>query len=189
MTDDELNRAIDAVARDMVSAESPASLRASVTARIEEDRRGGGVAFSRWTWATAGAAVVVVVVVAAGTWLAQPAHQPQPEGSFVTASTPAGPPPVASGAPPVTTAAPVAASTRPTVTARVRKPSPRPAHGLAWEAGPDPLAGPAPIVIDALSPDSLEVPEIHIAPIADIEPITIPAAGPGLPEPQRRYSR
>ncbi|MDO8834903.1 MAG: hypothetical protein Q7V01_04875 [Vicinamibacterales bacterium] len=184
MTDDELNRAIDTVARDMVSAESPASLPAAVTARIEEDRRGRGVAFSRWAWAAAGTAVVVVAV---GTWLVQPTDQPHSEGSFVTVSTPAGTPPVtSSGTPPVTVAT---TGAPPPVTARVRTPSSRPPHGLAWEAGPEPLAGPEPIVIDALSPDSLEIPEIHIAPIADIEPITIPAAGPGLPEPQRRDSR
>lgn len=187
MTDDELNRAIDAVARDMVSADSPASLRAAVTARIEKDRRWRGVSFSGWAWAAAGTTVVVVAV---GTWLAQPAHQPQPKGSLATASTPAGPPPVDSiETPPITTAAPAAASAQRTVATRARTRPPRPTHGLAWEAGPEPLAGPAPIIIDALSPDSLEIPEIQIDPIADIEPITIPAAGPGLPEPQRRDSR
>jgi hypothetical protein len=187
MTDDELNRAIDAVARDMVGAEPPVSLRASILARIEGDTRGRGLGFPRWAWAAAGTAVIAVAV---GTWLAMPTHQPQPEGSFVSVTAPAAPPPaVSSGEPPLAMPVQVAARTQTPVAARLRNPVPRPEHGLAWEAGPEPLAEPAPIAIDALGPDSLEIPEIHIAPIADIEPITIPAAGPGLPEPQRRDSR
>jgi hypothetical protein len=188
VTDDELNRAIDTVARGMTSAEPPSSLRASVMARVEGNSRGRGGALPRWAWAAA--AGTAVVVVAVGSWLAQPTHQPEPEGSFVTVSAPAGPPPAVSvGAPPIVVAAAAPAIVRTPAVSRPRKQVPRPAHGLAWEAGPEPLAEPAPIAIDALGPDSLEIPEIHIAPIADIEPITIPAAGPGLPEPQRRDSR
>lgn len=187
MNDDELNRAIDNVARDMVSAESPASLRATVMARIEEDTHRPGFGFARWAWGTAGTAVIAVAI---GTWLNMPPRQPRPEGSFVNVAAPAGPPPaVSSGAPPLATLFQVAAVAQTPVAARRRTPVSRPEHGLAWEAGPEPLAVPPPIAIEALGPDSLEIPEIHIAPIADIEPITIPAAGPGLPEPQRRDSR
>jgi len=188
-TNDELDRAIDAVAHEMTNAEAPVALRARVLARIDESRQQGGFGMPRWAWA---GALTLVIATAAGIWLSVPTvHQPQPDGAFATVTAPAGPPPaVESGAPPTITGIPsstpqqVASTATRGTRARVRAQHVEP--GLAWAAGPAPLPAPDPIAIDTLLPDALAIPGIDVAPLGEIQPITIPTASPGLPEPQRR---
>ncbi|MEI6669169.1 MAG: hypothetical protein WCP29_13525, partial [Acidobacteriota bacterium] len=59
--------------------------------------------------------------------------------------------------------------------------NPGPAATAAPDAGPDALSGPTPIVIVDIEPAAVRVPEIGVAPIGELKPITIQdiPGGPG----------
>jgi hypothetical protein len=59
-------------------------------------------------------------------------------------------------------------------------------HGLPDDVGPAALSGPETIDIAPLEPAAIAIPELGVAALGDIEPITVSTIGPGLPEPQRR---
>lgn len=185
-SNDELDRAIDDVAREMMRADASADLRARVAARLSGARADRAAPFARWAWGSACAAVAMAAIAVL---LFRPSARPsQPATSPVqTAATNAATAPIIDrGAEPSPDGQSVV-STRPPRRRIQRAVDANP--GLAWEVGPEPLPRPDPIAIDTLAPPALAVPGFDVAPLNDIQPITIPAAGPGLPEPQRRESR
>jgi hypothetical protein len=52
--------------------------------------------------------------------------------------------------------------------------------------GPAPLDWPSAIDIAPLGPAAIAIPELGVAALGDIEPITVSTVGPGSPEPERR---
>jgi hypothetical protein len=183
---EELDKAIDEVAQEMTAAEPPVTLRADVLARLDRERtpRTSGLVLPRWAWA--GVAAALIVGVATTIWMTRP----EPPATRVASTSkgperPAVPAAAASPAPES-----LAASAQPA-------PLPRPARppaqarrvGLPDDAGPAPLAGPPAIDIAPLGPAAIAIPELGVAALDEIEPITVSTIGPGSPEPQRRESK
>ncbi len=184
LSNDELDRAIDDVAREMVSAESATDLRARVVARLLDGRSPARAVGPRLAW---GSAVALVAVVTIAVLLMRPAMEsPAPAPTRLAASDTAEPPVIEPGQP--GPASDTRATMRVPERRRVRR-ADTASPGLAWDAGPAPLPHPEPIAIDTLAPAALTVPGFDVAPLDDIQPITIPAAGPGLPDQQRREPR
>jgi len=185
--DERLDAAIDEVAREMTAAEPPATLRADVLARIARERGGrtDGLLVPRWAWAGAAAAAILIVGVATTVWLSRTVPGPDRQPVTSARASASQPAPVTA---PVMSAAVTTASAHPAQAARAAR---RPAAetrrlGLPDDVGPAPLAGPDAIDIAPLEPAAIAIPELRVAALGDIEPITVPTIGPGSPEPQRR---
>jgi len=193
--DEQLDSAINQVAREMTAAEPSSALRAQVLARVERERSGraAGLFLPRWAWAS-GVAVLVVSIAITG-WLARTVPGPD-AGQMASASTtalrPDAPPSTAAavGASPVldTTLAAAQPMTLPAAGPRAARPAAVPPQriGLPDDAGPSPLAGPDAIDIAPLGPAAIAIPALGVTALGQIEPITVSTIGPGSPEPQRR---
>jgi len=208
-TTSSLDRAIDTVAREMTALDSPAGMRADVLARIEGAPRPGTALVPRWAWAVGLA--VVVLAVSATVWFAGPGRRPESvtvrhDTSSMPAAGATQIQPEASGA--VAGAGPVTAGTEPgpqpsgTLTSTALATNTRPVGDAGTAAGgaaavqPDenatatPEMGPAalaqlnPIVIAAIGPDAIHVPDIGVEPLVDPKPITIQDIPVGAGEPQ-----
>jgi len=204
-----LDQAIDAVAREMTALDSPAGMRADVLARIEDVPRPGSALLPRW--ALAAGMAVLVLAVAAAVWFARPGGRLESvTARHDTSSMPAAGAtqvqPEASGA--VAGAGPVTAGTERglqpsgTLASTALATNTRPAGDAGTAAGgaaavqPDenatatPEMGPAalaqldPIVIAAIGPDAIHVPDIGVEPLVDPKPITIQDIPVGSSEPQ-----
>ena len=183
-SNDELDRAIDDVARDMMRADVSADLRARVVARLSEGHVAGSFLSARVAW---GSALAVMALVAIAVLLMRPASDsPANAPTRFAASNTTTPSVVEPDRP--SPAAESRVEMRTPVRRRVTRVDTA-TPGLAWEAGPAPLPHPDPIAIDTLAPAALAVPGFDVAPLDEIQPITIPTAGPNLPEPQRREPR
>lgn len=191
---DDLDRAIDAVARDMVGAEAPASMRASVLARLDGGSREGWIAGHHRpaVWAVAAAGIAVAI----GLWVSLPFEREQPRPAQAVAGGAAEPAPVfatpqalgtgaavagatgaaePSGATAATAATTTVAATRPWV--RPRQPGP----GAGPESLPR-LAAIEPLAIDPLAPPSLALEDIRVAPMGDVPTLELPGLDEVLPE-------
>jgi hypothetical protein len=197
--DEQLDTAIDAVAREMTAAQPPLALRAEILARIERERigRSAGLLLPRWAWA--GGVAVLVVSVGITAWLVRTVPAPgagQMASTDTPAATNASPTtslpstPAATGASPVLDATTASAQpvTLPTARPRASRPAVVPAQrvGLPDDAGPSPLAGPDAIDIAPLGPAAIAIPALGVSALGTIEPLTVSTIGPGSPEPQRR---
>jgi hypothetical protein len=188
--DEQLDQAIDEVAREMTAAEPSPTMRTDVLSRIEREggRRAPGQHLPRWAWA--GAAAVLVLSVATTAWIVLSVPAPgsrQIAARNITGS--AGP--TTPSTPATTSAGPAADATMASAQPVARPRAVRPAaaaqrFGLPDEAGPAPLAGPDAIEIVPLEPAALAVPSLGVTALGQIEPITVSTIGPGSPEPQRR---
>ena len=196
--DEQLDTAIDVVAREMTAAEPPSALRAEILARIERERTGrsAGLLLPRWAWA--GGVAVLVLGVATTAWLVRTVPAPG-AGQIAKTDTPAATnaspaasapsTPAATGASPVldTTMASARAVTLPAARPRASRPAAVPERaGLPDDAGPAALAGPEAIDIAPLGPAAIAIPALGVSALGNIEPLTVPTIGPGSPEPQRR---
>ena len=193
--DEQLDTAIDEVAREMTAAEPSSALRAEILARIERERakRAAGLILPRWAWA--GAAAVLVLGVATTAWLVRTVPAPG-AGQMASTSNTASRPDSASSTPAGTSAGPVLdttmAAARPvTLPAAARPRADRPAEvpqrvGLSDDVGPSPLAGPDAIDIAPLGPAAIAIPALGVSALGAIDPLTVSTIGPGSPEPQRR---
>jgi hypothetical protein len=186
----DIDRIIDEVAREMTRADAPASMRGSVTARLEAGSAGRGVLVPRWAWGALAAAMVVLAV--AGAWLGRPARQDgsRPEGSVASVAAPSTPSPAA-----VTDTAavvPVAGSAAPAatgvVTARRIGSAVVAAATLAGAVDtPFPDAAPTlaaldPIAFDTLPQAAIEVEALGPAPMGELPAIDIPSLPTGAPD-------
>jgi hypothetical protein len=184
VSDEELDRAIDDVAREMMRADASADLRARVVARLSDAHAAGSFLSARLAW---GSALAVMALIAIAVLLMRPtpespANAPTRLAASNTATSPIVEPDRHRPAMDTRGEMPTPVRHRATRTDTARP-------GLAWDAGPAPLPHPDPIAIDTLAPQALAVPGFDVAPLNDIQPITIPAAGSALPEPQRREPR
>jgi hypothetical protein len=195
-----LDHAIEVAAREMTSVDAPGSMRAAVLARIET-APGGFARLPRW--AMAGGVAGLALAVAFAVWMMRPVSTP--DAVTATQTTPAASP--TGGSRPESDSAQTLARLTPVTTGSASVPaSGAVRNGAAssgaaaailavdgatgrLEMGPPPLAAPAPIVIDALAPVAIAIPEIGIAPLGDLKPITIQDMTTGSTEPQRRQDR
>lgn len=188
MNHSDLDRTIDLVARDMTAADVPAGFRGHVLAAIDERPRRNVLASRPLVWAGAAVVVIALGLVTRQAWQA---GESQPPATLSVANTPGTAPATAPVVAPSAVAdtareQPATDTTSPTHRRRNTARLAPQRRGLAWEAGPAPLPAPDPITIDALAPAALDIPGVAIAPMDEIQPITIPPAGPGLTDPQRR---
>jgi hypothetical protein len=187
-----LDHAIDLVAREMTNLDAPAGTRVAVLARIENaPARTGSTLLPRWAWAPGVA--VVVLAVSAAVWFARPAVRPESVTvRHDASSTPAAGTTQPQPRPSETLAsAGAAASLLPGLTVEPRAAAVQPEEiaTAAPEMGPAALPQPEPIVLAALGPDALQIPDISIAPFGDFKPITIQDIPVGSTEIQRRQNR
>jgi len=184
-----LDQAIDAVAREMTALDAPAGMRAEVLARIESERERSAGWLPRWAWA--GGVAVVVLAMASTVWFARPGDRSESAAArHDTSSMPA------AGAPqsqqPASGELAGAALAAGTQLAGATGPAardaaaaePDPNATATPEMGPPPLAQSAPIVLVALGPDAIHIPDISIDPLGDLKPITIQDIPVGSGEPQ-----
>jgi hypothetical protein len=189
--DQQLDRAIDEVAREMTAAEPPSALRAEVLARIERERarRAGGLFLPRWAWA--GVAAVLVLGTATTLWLTRTGPAPNQQASMTAPGPAAQPAPTRPGTLATAPASPsvdtMIASAQPASGPRAALPvAVAQPVGLPDDAGPAALAGPDALDIAPLGPAAIAVSSLGVGALVDIEPITVSTIGPGSLEPQRR---
>jgi hypothetical protein len=189
----DLDHAIDVVAREMTAVDASAGMRAAVLVRIEGERERSAGWLPRWVWA-AGVAVVVLAV-AATVWFGRPGDRSESAAArHDTSSMPAaGAPQSQQPASGVLASAGLATDTRTGtqpagdagLAARdAAAAEPDPNATATPEMGPPPLAQSAPIVLVALGPDAIHIPDISIDPLGDLKPITIQDIPVGSGEPQ-----
>ena len=185
--DEQLETAIDQVAREMTAAEPPSALRAEVLARIERERAGrtGGLFLPRWAWA--GVAAVLVLGIATTAWFARRVPAPgagQIASTSITAAPATSPPAIRAAtkaSPAVDTMIASAQNSRRAQPAAVAERA-----GLPDDAGPAALAGPDALDLAPLGPAAIAIPSLGVTALDTIEPLTVSTIGPGSPEPQRR---
>ena len=190
----QLDAAIDVVAREMTRLEPSAALRAQVLERIEQGRRRPGLALPRWTWA--GVAATMVLAVATGLWLARPVQGPRGSEGTVAEQRAAGPnlatataprPSVQPGGEPGATAASPAG--RAALSARAQRgPATRGAQSTAGSAAGaaaedatlvPALADITPLGFSTVEPAALHIPWVEVAPLDALPTIDIPSLNPG----------
>jgi hypothetical protein len=197
-SEQQLDAAIDVVAREMTGVESSAAMRAQVLARIEQGRRRSGLVLPRWAWA--GVAATMVLAVATGVWLTRPA--PGPRGSEGLVAERRAPAPnvsdaalprlvaQAGGEPGATAASPAG---RPAPGARRLRVSTREAQSIAWtsagavaedDALVPALAAIEPLRFSAVEPAGLHIPGVEVAPLDALPTIDIPSLNPGSTDTQ-----
>jgi len=183
-TPDAIDHAIDVVAREMTNVDAPAGLRAAVLARIENaSPRSGMARLPRW--ATAASLAIVVLAVAAVVWIERPGGRPESVGARVdsaTATATGGAKSEPRSSETLASAGPAAAAPADARTSRNGGPvagggaaTAEPGENVtrADDAGPAALAPPDPIVLAAVGPAALHIPDIGIEPIGELKPITI----------------
>lgn len=183
----DLDLAIDGVARDMLDAEAPDSMRAAVLARLEAGPRAGWFAglHRPAVWAVAAAGVAVAI----GVWVGLPhvRQQPQPAQAVARGIPAPGAVPEASPAQSAVAAAAAApgdagsAATNPVGT---RRAAPRPERPRP-DAYPDELprlAGPEPLTIDPLAPAPLAIEDIRVTPMNPVPTLELPGLDEVRPE-------
>lgn len=185
---DDLDRAIDVVARDMVDVDAPASMRASVLAHLDTGPPAGWIAglHRPAVWAAAAAGIAVAI----GLWVSLPFEQEQPRpGPAIARGTAASAPApvvqttqgaVSAGAATTGAAEPSGPAT-PVAAARPRIRPGRPRPGAAPEGLPR-LAAIEPLGIDPLAPPSLTLEDIRVTPMGDVPTLELPGLDEVLPE-------
>lgn len=187
---DDLDRAIDAVARDMVDVDAPASMRASVLAHLDAGPPAGWIAglHRPAVWAAAAAGIAVAI----GLWVSLPFEQEQPQparaGAIARGTAASAPAPVVhtmqgavSAAAATTGAAEPSGTTTPAAAARPRVRPGRPGPGAAPEGLPR-LAAIEPLGIDPLASPSLTLEDIRVTPMGDVPTLELPGLDEVLPE-------
>jgi hypothetical protein len=189
--DQQLDKAIDEVAREMTAAEPPSALRAEVLARIERGRGGrtGGLFLPRWAWA--GVAAVFVLGVTTTLWLTRTGPASSQQASMAAAASSSQPAPAQPGTVATARAIPAVETMIASAQSAAWRPTARSAAlpqrvGLPDDVGPAPLAGPDALDIAPLGPAALAIPGLGVTALDTIEPLTVSTVGPGSPEPQRR---
>ena len=183
-TAQDLDAAIDTVAREMTDAEPSGALRARVLDRI--DRRPGRPVSAVPLWAWAGTGAVVLLAIASSVWIAtRPADQGQDVGRVAESRpAPAAPSPAAlvsaEARAAVTAAAPILAS---------RNAPPRAAKAPAERGDQDAphvpaLAAIEPIRFAAVEPAALQVQRMEIVPLSEMPSIDIPSLDRGSNDTQ-----
>jgi hypothetical protein len=183
MLDEPADETIDDVAREMTNVALPTAFRANVFARLDAAPRGHAALLRPLAWTAA----ALCLVASVGFWWTTQRGPSSPEPApLLSAAVVPSAQPVAMTTPATAPGSGVDAQRQVPVRHAVRRrPARRPA-GLAWEAGPEALPAVLPIDIAPAGPVALDVPALEISPMPDIAPITIPAAGSGLPDPERR---
>lgn len=178
----ELDAIIDAVAREMVSAEAPAGLRTQVLERLERDgRRVSPAAALRWAWAPA---LALVLAVAAGTWFytrdvpIRRDDRSRPASVAIARSTEAAGPTAAAGTP-AAGAGTMEAAPRGSGQAgrrvRGRRASATFSGASADEFPVVPaLADIEPLTFPGIEPVHLNIPGVDVTPLDVIPPLEIP---------------
>jgi hypothetical protein len=189
--DQQLDKAIDEVAREMTAAEPPSALRAEVLARIERERGGrtGGLFLPRWAWA--GVAAVLVLSVTTTLWLTRTGPASSQQASMAAAASSSQPAPAQPGTVATARAIPAVETMIASAQSAAWRPTARSATepqrvGLPDDVGPAPLAGPDALDIAPLGPAAMAIPGLGVTALDAIEPLTVSTIGPGSPEPQRR---
>jgi hypothetical protein len=173
-----VDRVIDEVAREMMSAEAPASMRAAVLARVEGRRRPLAVGAWRWAWVPAAA---IGAAVLAGVWLDQPRVSPIDRAPVQTVAAeapgtvvPAGPAVADAGLAGVNKR--TAAASRQAAVLRARV-----APADFPDAAP-PLGTVDPIAFERIDPDELALRGIGVEPLSEPSVIDVPSLDPGSPD-------
>jgi hypothetical protein len=199
VSEQQLDAAIDVVAREMTDLDPSAAMRAQVLERIEQGRRRPGLVLPRWAWA--GVAATMVLAVATGLWLIRPVQGPR--GSERTVAERRAPGPnlsdaelprqvaQAGGEPGATAASPAG---RPALSARAQPgPTTRGAQSaVATSAGAvaeddalvPALAAIEPLRFSAVEPTGLHIPGVEVAPLDALPTIDIPSLNPGSTDTQ-----
>jgi hypothetical protein len=199
VSEQQLDAAIDVVAREMTEMKPSAALRARVLERIEHDRQRPGFALPRWAWA--GVSAAVVLAVATGLWLTR--SVPGPGGSEgIVAERRAAALNLPDAALPRQSAQPggepgaVAASAagRPALSARAQPG--RSTRGAQSTAGPaaeeatdyaghvPALADIEPLRFSTVEPAALHFPSVAVAPLDALPTIDVPSLSPGSTDTQ-----
>lgn len=184
---DGLDRAIDAVARDMVRAEAPAAMRAAVLDRLEARPAYGRLAALHRPAVYAAMAAGVAAVI--GIWVSLPLVRERPQRQEAAVRDVAGPPAALAGSD-----TPNALAEAETTLAATEPGSPA-AGAVRWTVDrprrPRPAANPAelprlavvePLAVDPLAPDPLVFDDIRVAPMADVQALEIPGLDEVLPD-------
>ena len=194
ISEQQLNAAIDIVAREMTEMDPSAALRARVLERIEQDRQRPGFAVPRWAWV--GVAAVTVLAVATGMWLIRPRPGPLGSEGTVAEQRAAGPTLAdatlprpsgrAAGGPatasePATGKADSGGRAERLRGARRARPIAGSSDGAVTEddALVPALADIEPLRFSAVEPAALHVPGMEVAPLNAPPTIDIPALNPG----------
>lgn len=175
----DLDRVIDEVAREMMAADAPASLRATVLARLEGRAPAGGTRW-RWVWVPAAALGAAIVIAA---WLDRPVPQVSPLGSEPLQTVVASPSGTVAPEGSAAVIAGLSAYNERTAAASrqaARLVATRPPVEFP-DAAP-PLGAVAPIVFEQIDPDELSVWGIGVEPLPEPSVIDVPSLDPGSPE-------
>jgi hypothetical protein len=174
LSEQQLDAAIDTVARDMTHAEPSGALRARVFDRIERGRRLAAPGVPKWAWS--GAVAAVVLAVATAVWIAgRPPSQPEEATRFAASPPPTMPaqPAAASNLDGQPRAA-VRAQATPAASQLARRRPSAPSSAPEREIEPpgampalriEPISGSPPIWIDTVSIETLGIPELTIQPL------------------------
>jgi hypothetical protein len=198
VSEQQLDAAIDVVAREMTGLEPSSALRVRVLERIEQDRLRPGFAIPRW--AGAGVAAVLVVAVATGLWLTRPVLGPGDSDGIVaerrapapTSSDRTPPRQVAQvGGEPGAMPSPPAG--QPAPGARALRVPTRGAQAMAWasagavaehDALVPALADITPLGFSTVEPAPIDVPGVEVTPLRTVPALDIPSLNPGSTDTQ-----
>jgi hypothetical protein len=198
VSEQQLDAAIDVVAREMTGLEPSSALRVRVLERIEQDRLRPGFAIPRWAWA--GVAAVLVVAVATGLWLTRPVPGPGDSDGIVaerrapapTSSDRTPPRQVAqAGGEPGAMPSPPAG--QPAPGARALRVPTRGAQAMAWapagavaehDALVPALADITPLGFSTVEPAPIDVPGVDVNPLRAVPSLDIPSLNPGSADTQ-----
>jgi hypothetical protein len=195
-TDEDLDRIVDDAARTMMSGDADAGFRARVLARL--DARPAGLAAARRpvsTWLVLGSAAAAAAFALLAGQIVIRREPPTAAASLQVRSTAEAPAATTSAAAARTIASERVAATsgQPSTAGSAHRrtaPHAAPPEGFElqtdWNAGPAPLPELQALDIGANEPRAIEVGDLTIAPLGDVHPIDVPAAGPASPDPQRR---
>ena len=189
LTDQQLDEAIDRVAREMMDRDADGGFRARLMARVATTPRVPR-SVGRLAWA-AGLAVLVLAV-AMGLWMAR-RPQPTPASAQTAAVGPGASPSTGPLSPTGSQESVIGRTAAPGPAIVASNAAPSTQTGAAEdrypESGPAPLVAPHPINLVSIDPAALAITDIGVEPIGEIAPITITPTTAGSGEPQRRELR
>ncbi len=171
---DQLDAAIDAVAREMTESEPSAALRARVFDAVEQGRRHHAPVVPRWAWT--GAVAAAALAVATTVWINRPLPAPEDASTRAAEQRAAVPVPQAAAQ-----TAPGGPGTARVVADRRGRPAPKTAGRAAddFTALVPALAEITPLAFSQVEPAPLDVRGVEVTPL-DIAPIPdIPILEPG----------